>query len=281
MSFEVQNSVAVVVVLAEVIVSLLLWTRYLLVDLGAQKRIEKGQNYEDGRWPCTIVWRNAPWPLWRTASSPAGMPISGLFSKQKRFPIDQRQSLSLGSWTPFNCFGIESIIDRVDNLPSNSENGKHLALSTSDLCVHILSTTSLGTIWRLKDAHAFPGTCLAFSPRGDVLVSGSADMTLRVIKVESDEEPATMYHIFHSKWKLQLFKLAEMSLTHKFISGKEATIVLAILLALLAFYLQHSVAPDLPMESSLEWDVVLRALSINELVLFIQRLRFVESMRRI
>lgn len=136
----------------------------------------------------------------------------------------------------------------------NSENGNHLALSTSDLCVHILSTTSLGTIWRLKNAHAFPGTCLAFSPKGDVLVSGSADMTLRVIKVGLDREPTTICHILHSKWKpFSLQSCRDEEITDYFLlSGKEVTIILAILLALLAFYLQQSVAPDLPMEASLE-----------------------------
>lgn len=82
----------------------------------------------------------------------------------------------------------------------DSDNGKHLALSTSDLSIHVLSSKSLATIWRLKDAHAFPGTCLAFSPRGDLLVSGSADMSLRVIKVGSDEEPTTVHDLIHSEF---------------------------------------------------------------------------------
>jgi WD40 repeat protein len=79
-----------------------------------------------------------------------------------------------------------------------SDNGKHLALSTSDLSIHILSSSTLSTIWRLKDAHAFPGTCLTFSPRGDMLVSGSADMSLRVIKVGVDEEPTIVHDWIHS-----------------------------------------------------------------------------------
>lgn len=85
----------------------------------------------------------------------------------------------------------------------HSENGKHLAVSTSDLSLHLLSASSLSTIWQLKDTHAFPSTCLAFSPKGNILASGSADMSLRLVQVGEQLEPPVVASIVESELFLQ------------------------------------------------------------------------------
>lgn len=88
---------------------------------------------------------------------------------------------------------------QIAQLSVDSDNGKHLAVSTSDLVIHLLSSSTLSTIWRLKEVHAFPSTCLAFSPNGNTLISGSADMSLRVMEIGAAEEPATLQHILESE----------------------------------------------------------------------------------
>jgi WD40 repeat protein len=131
------------------------------------------------------------------ASSLAGIPTNGRCSRPERYPIVLLQFLHSGQSSCVTPLALVDIGLLTDCL--HSESGKHLAISTSDLNIHLLSSLTLSTIWRLKNAHAFPGTCLAFDPSGDLLVSGSADMTLRVIKVGLDQEPAIVYNLIHSK----------------------------------------------------------------------------------
>ncbi|UZJ54188.1 hypothetical protein CBS101457_003508 [Exobasidium rhododendri] len=156
-------------------------------------------------------------------------PPSGLGSSKKDREKAKIRRCFLSSWDAdkWTLLNSRKISDRPATVFALSENGKYLAVSTSDLNIHLLSTVTLSTIWKLKEAHAFPGTCLGFSPLGDVLVSGSADMSLRVIKVGDDQEPAVLYNIIHSK---------------------EATLLLALLLALLALYIQQRIAPGMAIE---------------------------------
>ena len=43
------------------------------------------------------------------------------------------------------------------------------------------------TISRIKDAHGLPCTCIQFSRDSSIIVSGSADGTCRISRVEKDE----------------------------------------------------------------------------------------------
>lgn len=65
-----------------------------------------------------------------------------------------------------------------------SERGDALAVGTSDLALHILSTHArLAPLVRVANVHDFPPTCVAFSPSGTHVVSGSADSSLRLIEL--------------------------------------------------------------------------------------------------
>ncbi|GAA6008366.1 hypothetical protein JCM11491_004450 [Sporobolomyces phaffii] len=64
-----------------------------------------------------------------------------------------------------------------------SEDGTLLAYGSSDLSIGILDAFTLRPIMTILKAHDFPSTTLKFNPAGTLLVSGSADNSLRVINV--------------------------------------------------------------------------------------------------
>jgi len=68
-----------------------------------------------------------------------------------------------------------------------SPNGKLLGYGSADLSLGILSSDKLKTISRIKDAHGLPCTCIQFSRDSSIIVSGSADGTCRISRVEKDE----------------------------------------------------------------------------------------------
>ncbi|WFD36226.1 hypothetical protein MCUN1_003104 [Malassezia cuniculi] len=64
-----------------------------------------------------------------------------------------------------------------------SSDGERLAVGASDLTVSVLDARRLKPILRIPAVHDFPPTCVAFSPSGSHLVSGSADSSLRVVEL--------------------------------------------------------------------------------------------------
>ncbi|GAA5828040.1 hypothetical protein JCM5353_003160 [Sporobolomyces roseus] len=69
-----------------------------------------------------------------------------------------------------------------------SEDGTLLAYGSSDLSIGILDAITLRPIMTILKAHDFPSTSLKFNPTSTLLLSGSADNSLRVIKVPSVSE---------------------------------------------------------------------------------------------
>ncbi|GAA6022321.1 hypothetical protein JCM10207_003284 [Rhodosporidiobolus poonsookiae] len=67
-----------------------------------------------------------------------------------------------------------------------SDDGELLAYGGSDLSVGVISARTLRPIVTILHAHDFPVTALKFNPAGTVLVSGSADNSVRVITVPRD-----------------------------------------------------------------------------------------------
>ncbi|KAG4105749.1 WD40 repeat-like protein [Neocallimastix lanati (nom. inval.)] len=68
-----------------------------------------------------------------------------------------------------------------------SPNGRLLGYGSADLSLGILSSDKLKSISRIKDAHGLPCTCLQFSRDSTILVSGSADGTCRISRIERDD----------------------------------------------------------------------------------------------
>ncbi|CCM03377.1 uncharacterized protein FIBRA_05507 [Fibroporia radiculosa] len=64
-----------------------------------------------------------------------------------------------------------------------SPNGKFLAFGSSDYTVGVLDAQTLAPLLTILKAHDFPPTTLRFNTMSDLLVSGSADNTVRVITV--------------------------------------------------------------------------------------------------
>ncbi|WFD27623.1 hypothetical protein MNAN1_002624 [Malassezia nana] len=61
-----------------------------------------------------------------------------------------------------------------------SPHGRLLAVGASDLHLTVLRAATLQPLLQVLHAHDFPPTCLSFSPNSRVLVSGSADATVRM-----------------------------------------------------------------------------------------------------
>ncbi|KAG6837952.1 hypothetical protein H0H93_008346 [Arthromyces matolae] len=90
-----------------------------------------------------------------------------------------------------------------------SPDGKFLGYGTSDLTVGLLDATNLSPLAGILKAHDFPPTTIAFNPTSTLLISGSADASVRVVSI-----PGT---IASGSWTLTVL------------------ILLAIIVALLAF----------------------------------------------
>ncbi|WWC66884.1 uncharacterized protein I206_100791 [Kwoniella pini CBS 10737] len=64
-----------------------------------------------------------------------------------------------------------------------SDDGKLLAYGCSDLSIGILDSKTLAPLLKILHAHSFPPTALKFNSSASLLVSASADNTIRVIVV--------------------------------------------------------------------------------------------------
>lgn len=64
-----------------------------------------------------------------------------------------------------------------------SANGKFVAYGTGDYTLGILDTQALAPLLTILKAHELPPTVVRFNPTSDLLVSGSADNTIRLVSV--------------------------------------------------------------------------------------------------
>lgn len=117
-------------------------------------------------------------------------PAAGLGSSKKDREKAKIRKCFISSWDTDTWTIVQSrqISDRPATVAEISDNGSYIAISTSDLSLHLLSSHTLKSIWQLRDTHAFPGTCLSFSRNGKLLASGSADMTLRIASIGKSSE---------------------------------------------------------------------------------------------
>ncbi|EPQ59910.1 hypothetical protein GLOTRDRAFT_125665 [Gloeophyllum trabeum ATCC 11539] len=81
--------------------------------------------------------------------------------------VEKKRKVSDGSITVFDV----------------SLDGRFLAYGSSDLSIGLLDATTLAPLLTILRAHELPPTALRFNPPSKLLISGSADNTLRVIEV--------------------------------------------------------------------------------------------------
>ncbi|KAJ9478908.1 WD_REPEATS_REGION domain-containing protein [Pseudozyma hubeiensis] len=121
------------------------------------------------------------------------------------------------------------VSDRPVTVFDVSPDGKFLAYGSSDLSIGVLDAKTLRPVLKILHAHDFPPTCLKFNPASNLLISASADNTLRVIPI-----PA----------KALLESAASAGGALAFISetrmGFYTTIFLSLFIAALALWLQRS-----------------------------------------
>ncbi|KZO98030.1 WD40 repeat-like protein [Calocera viscosa TUFC12733] len=72
-----------------------------------------------------------------------------------------------------------------------SADGKLVAWGSSDLKIGVLDAKTFAPLLQILKAHEFPPTALKFSPDAALLVSGSADNSLRLIQVPSGRPSST------------------------------------------------------------------------------------------
>lgn len=64
-----------------------------------------------------------------------------------------------------------------------SQDGSILAFGTADLSITLMDAQTLKVLYKVKDAHSFPITSIAFSPDRLLLASASADSTCCVVAI--------------------------------------------------------------------------------------------------
>jgi len=67
-----------------------------------------------------------------------------------------------------------------------SPDGRFLAFGSSDYTIGILDVNTLSPLLTILKAHDFPPTTLRFNPTSRLLVSGSADNSVRIVSVPAE-----------------------------------------------------------------------------------------------
>lgn len=169
-------------------------------------------------------------------------PAAGLGSSKKDREKAKIRKCFISSWDTDTWTIVQSrqISDRPATVAEISDDGSFIAISTSDLSLHLLSSHTLKSIWQIRDTHAFPGTCLAFSRNGKLLASGSADMTLRIASIDKGSGLVNTTTFLESESDLQkLTNRLDADLQYySFILGNIVIFILALALAILAWYFQ-------------------------------------------
>ncbi|KAH8830698.1 WD40 repeat-like protein [Flagelloscypha sp. PMI_526] len=100
--------------------------------------------------------------------------------RPQRRGFAQKWSRSGGKW---KVDKVRKISDKGVTTVDISPNGKYLAFGASDLKIGLLDLSTLSPVLTILDAHQLPPTTLTFNSTGTLLVSGSADHSIRIIAV--------------------------------------------------------------------------------------------------
>ncbi|KIJ56638.1 hypothetical protein M422DRAFT_22792 [Sphaerobolus stellatus SS14] len=92
-------------------------------------------------------------------------------------------SWDVKTWSVLN---IRKVSEKAATCFDISRDGKLLALGSSDYAIQLLDASTLAPLLTILKAHELPPTTLAFNPSASLLVSGSADNSIRVITVPTN-----------------------------------------------------------------------------------------------
>ncbi|GAA6036174.1 hypothetical protein JCM8097_006815 [Rhodosporidiobolus ruineniae] len=120
---------------------------------------------------------------------------SSLNQKQRRAfekKVPKKAFVSLWDAQSWTLLKTRTVCQKPVTVFEVSEDGERLAYGGSDLSVGVLDARTLRPILTILHAHDFPVTSLKFNPSGTVLISGSADNSVRIIKVpaQGKERPS-------------------------------------------------------------------------------------------
>ena len=120
------------------------------------------------------------------------------------------------------------VSDRPVTVFDVSPDGNFLAYGSSDLSIGVLDAKTLRPVLKILHAHDFPPTCLKFNLASNLLISASADNTLRVIPIPTK----ALLQSASSAGALAFISETRM--------GFYTTIFLSLLIAALALWLQRN-----------------------------------------
>ncbi|KAG6832950.1 hypothetical protein H0H92_004834 [Tricholoma furcatifolium] len=110
--------------------------------------------------------------------------INASSPRTKKTKTPQRQSFvykwDVKTWTVEKS---RKVGDRALTCFEISPDGKFLGYGTSDLTVGLFDASNLSPLVSILKAHDLPPTTIAFNPTSTLLISGSADATVRVANV--------------------------------------------------------------------------------------------------
>ncbi|KAF8351282.1 WD40 repeat-like protein [Amanita rubescens] len=110
--------------------------------------------------------------------------LNGVSTRSKKSKNTSRQSFicrwDTETWTVDKH---RKVGDRGVTCFDISPDGRFLAFGSSDLSIGILDTSTLIPIVTILKAHEFPPTTIKFNPTSTLLVTGSADNSIRIVNV--------------------------------------------------------------------------------------------------
>ncbi|TFK99074.1 WD40-repeat-containing domain protein [Pterulicium gracile] len=106
--------------------------------------------------------------------------------RAQKSKVPARQAyMALISLKTGDVITMRKLADKGSTCFDISANGELLAYGTSDCTIGIMETKGLTMLVTVLKAHDFPPTTLRFNPTASLLVSGSADNSIRIMSVPS------------------------------------------------------------------------------------------------
>ncbi|ORY34349.1 quinon protein alcohol dehydrogenase-like superfamily [Naematelia encephala] len=129
-------------------------------------------------WVCTFGLVAGPSSTIRTAAEEGK-------GKEKETEEEPEKTEELGRW---DVIVRREVSGKPVTVFDVSTDGRLLAYGSSDLSLGILDAKTLAPLLKILHAHNFPPTALKFNPSANMLVSASADNTIRAVVVPASFE---------------------------------------------------------------------------------------------